>query len=153
MSREERTAIIGTIAALAVGAAIALAGSDNGEEVGGLRVFALCAILSYGINLVAFVIAYIRQTEHFFDLTGSLTYLTLVVIALILGPTDWRAVLLAVLIGIWATRLGTFLFRRIRRRSVRRPEAELRALPHDLDDPGIVGPAHDGVCPRRDDHR
>ena len=57
MSRAERTAIIGTIAALAVGTGIALAGSDNGEEVGGLRVFALCAILSYGINFVAFVIA------------------------------------------------------------------------------------------------
>jgi steroid 5-alpha reductase family enzyme len=115
MERAERTAIIGTVVALALGAAIALAGSDNGEEVGGLKVFALCAILSYGINAVAFVIAYIRQTEHFFDLTGSLTYLTLVVVALILGPTDWRAVLLAILIGIWATRLGTFLFRRIRR--------------------------------------
>lgn len=115
MSRAERTAIIGTIAALAVGTAIALAGSDNGEEVGGLRLFALCAILSYGINFVAFVVAYIRQTEHFFDLTGSLTYLTLVVVGLVLGPTEWRAVLLAVLIGIWATRLGTFLFRRIRR--------------------------------------
>lgn len=115
MARAERTAIIGTVAALAVGAAVALAGSDNGDEVGGLRVFALCAIVSYGINLVAFVVAYLRQTEQFFDLTGSLTYLTLVVVGLTLGPADWRAVLLAILVGVWATRLGTFLFRRIRR--------------------------------------
>ena len=115
MSKEERTAVIGIVAALVVGALVALAGSDGSEKVGGLPVFALCAIVAYGINLLGFLHGYLRQTEHYFDLIGSITYVTVVLVALVTGPADWRAVLLACLIWIWAIRLGSFLFRRIRR--------------------------------------
>lgn len=63
-----------------------------------------------------FVPSFIRQTEHYFDLTGSLTYVAVMATALVLsGAADARALLLAALVVVWAGRLGSFLFARIRR--------------------------------------
>ncbi len=57
----------------------------------------------------------INQSEKYYDLTGSLTYLSVISVALFLSPAvDARSVLLAVMIGVWAIRLGSFLFSRIR---------------------------------------
>ena len=85
-------------------------------RVGGLPVFALCGILAFAVNWIAFLPAYLSQTERFFDLTGSFTYLSLVLLALALrDEPDPRSLLLAVLVVLWAARLGSFLFRRITR--------------------------------------
>ncbi len=76
---------------------------------------ASCAILSFGVQWLAFVSAYLRRTERFYDLVGSLTYLT--VTAFAIGGTqsrDARSWVLGLLVGVWAVRLGSFLFRRIR---------------------------------------
>ncbi len=76
---------------------------------------ASCAILSFGVQWLAFVPAYLRRTERFYDLVGSLTYLT--VTAFAIGGTqsrDARSWVLGLLVGVWAVRLGSFLFRRIR---------------------------------------
>jgi steroid 5-alpha reductase family enzyme len=63
-----------------------------------------------------FIPAFVRQTEKFFDLTGSLTYITVTTLAALLsGGFDARSILLWALVLIWAIRLGTFLFRRIRK--------------------------------------
>jgi steroid 5-alpha reductase family enzyme len=64
----------------------------------------------------AFIPAYIMQTEKFFDLIGSLTYVVIIVTAVFLSPeVDGRSILILVLILIWSIRLGVFLFRRIQR--------------------------------------
>jgi steroid 5-alpha reductase family enzyme len=77
--------------------------------------FALSVALAFVIQWIAFIPAFARQTEKFFDLTGSITYITVVVIAVILSPiVDGRSLLLLGLISIWAIRLGSFLFLRIR---------------------------------------
>lgn len=115
MGRRERQAVLGLLAIAVLGAAIAWAGSQGGETVGGVAVFALCAALSFLINGLVFVHAYRTQTEHFFDLTGSITYVTLALTALALGAGGARALLLAACVVVWAARLGTFLFRRVRR--------------------------------------
>ncbi len=76
---------------------------------------ASCAVLSFGVQWLAFVPAYLRRTERFYDLVGSLTYLT--VTAFAIGGTqsrDARSWVLGLLVGVWAVRLGSFLFRRIR---------------------------------------
>ncbi|WP_206604639.1 DUF1295 domain-containing protein [Kineobactrum sediminis] len=97
---------------LAVG--IALAGSHGGVHYLGWPVFALCAALAFAVQWLAFVPAYLRQTEKFYDLTGSATYLAVVWLAVGLGgATDIRSLLLAACISLWALRLGSFLFRRI----------------------------------------
>ena len=99
-----------------VGAAVAWAGSQGGAQVAGVPVFALCAGLAFAINWAAFVPAYAAQTERYYDLTGSLTYLTVIACAFAFGGSvDLRSGLLAALVTIWAVRLGTFLFRRISR--------------------------------------
>jgi len=95
-------------------ALLAYAGSWSGSVAVGIPVFALCVTLAFTLQWLAFIPAYKFQTEHFYDLTGSLTYLLVVVCALLLsGAQDSRSILLAALISVWAIRLGSFLFIRI----------------------------------------
>ena len=97
-----------------IAGALAWAGSQNGVRLDGQPpLFALCGALAFAVNWLAFVPAHARQTERYYDLVGSLTYLTLVGVALAAGPRDPRSLLLAGLVGLWALRLGSFLFRRI----------------------------------------
>ncbi len=100
--------------AVIVAAAVAWGGGQGGARAFGASVIAIGAALAFLVQWVAFVPAYLRQTERFYDLVGSLTYL-LVTAVCIAGsrPTDTRSALLGVLIAVWASRLGSFLFRRI----------------------------------------
>jgi steroid 5-alpha reductase family enzyme len=134
VSRAERRSLAAIPAILGVAAGVAWAGSQGGREAAGLPLFALCGILAFAINWVAFVPAYLRQTERYFDLTGSFTYLSLVAVALALrGDADPRALLLGGLVALWALRLGSFLFARILRdRSDRRFDALKPSLPRFL---------------------
>ncbi len=101
--------------ALLIGVGVGLAGSDGGESVGSIKLFLAFVILAYVVQWVVYVPSYISQTEHFFDLTGSVTYQLIAILALILTETrDARTVILALMILVWAFRLGTFLFRRVR---------------------------------------
>jgi len=99
-----------------VGAGVAAAGSQGGGEVGGIPVFALAVAVVFGIQWLAFIPAFVLQDEGFYDLTGSLTYISVTILAVVLSPkVDGRSILLLLLVVIWAGRLGTYLFRRIRR--------------------------------------
>ena len=103
-----------TFAVIIFAALLALAGSHGGNLFRGIPVFALCALVAFALQWFAFVPAYYLQTEKFYDLTGSLTFITLVLMALALGgDMDNRALLLAACVLIWALRLGSYLFRRI----------------------------------------
>jgi steroid 5-alpha reductase family enzyme len=116
VSRFNRTSLIGIIASLAIGALIALAGSQGSATVGGFPVFALCAVIAFAIQFVVFVPSYLARTEHYYDITGSVTYLTVTAVALLTSnDLDARAVIVAILVAVWAGRLGTFLFRRVKR--------------------------------------
>lgn len=116
MTDQNRNSFIGIVAALLIGALVALAGSDGSSKVGSISVFALCGLLAYAINWVVFVPSNRARTEHYFDLTGSATYLTVTTVALVLsGGLDARAIIVGVMVWVWALRLGSFLFRRVRR--------------------------------------
>lgn len=115
MGKANGQAVLSIAAILLVAAAIGWAGSQGGGRVGSLPVFALCGMLCFALNWGVFVHAWAAQTERYFDLTGSLTYLLVVGCALVLGSRDPRSLLLALLVGVWALRLGSFLFLRIRR--------------------------------------
>jgi steroid 5-alpha reductase family enzyme len=75
--------------------------------------------LAFLIQWLAFIPAYIFQTEKFFDLTGSITYITVIGVAICYSrysvALDARSILLAALVIVWAIRLGSFLFGRIRK--------------------------------------
>ena len=106
--------IIEVAIAIVVGALISLAGSDGGDRVGSLPLFALCGALAFAINWLAFIPAALKQTEHFYDLVGGITYISVTLVAVLLaGDLDLRSTLVAAMVMVWALRLSLFLFRRI----------------------------------------
>ena len=73
-------------------------------------------LLIFSIQWICFIPAFIFQTEKFFDLMGSITYLT--AIFTVLYITDTRNIsdyIIVACIALWAIRLGSFLFMRIRK--------------------------------------
>ena len=116
MDDRRRRALVGIPLTVALGALLALAGSHHGATLGGFPLFALAVLTAFVVQWVAFIPAFTKQTEAFFDLTGSFTYVGVTVGLIALTPhRDARAVILASLVVIWALRLGPFLFRRVRR--------------------------------------
>jgi steroid 5-alpha reductase family enzyme/1-acyl-sn-glycerol-3-phosphate acyltransferase len=100
---------------LIAAATVAVAAGQNSIYFAGWPVFAITVALAFLIQWLVFIHAFAKQTERFFDLTGSFTYLTVAATALVLGNGNTRSLLIAVLVSIWAIRLGAFLFSRIRR--------------------------------------
>ena len=116
MNKVERNAVLGIAIASALGLLLAWAGGDGGTQVGGWSVFAIATLAAFGINIVVFVPSYLTRTEHYYDLTGSLTYLSVTLLALLItDDLDTRSVIIAILVFVWAGRLGLFLFRRVRK--------------------------------------
>lgn len=107
---------LATLAGMFVPVLIVLAAvSAHGTTVSGVPVIGICVGVAFLIQWVAFIPAYRAQTERYFDLTGSITYLTVIWLAVGLSETTHpRALLLATLVSLWAIRLGSFLFQRIR---------------------------------------
>jgi steroid 5-alpha reductase family enzyme len=116
MLNASTSALLQAASTVLLAALFAVAGSQGGARIAGVAVLTLCAIIAFAIQWVAFIPAYLRQTEHFFDLVGSLTHLSAVACALSLSANlDARALILAAMIIVWAVRLGAFLARRVRR--------------------------------------
>lgn len=116
MKKADRNALITFPIVVLIGLGVAVAGSQGGATVLGLPLFALAVGLIFLIQWLAFIPAFLRQTEKFYDLTGSITYISVTVMAVLLSPRiDGRSILLLLMVLVWATRLGTFLFRRIQR--------------------------------------
>jgi steroid 5-alpha reductase family enzyme len=116
MKKSDRNALIAFPVLIVIGFLVAVAGSQGGSKVGGIPLYVVVVGLIFLIQWLAFIPAYLQQTEKFYDLTGSLTYIAITILAFIFSPgIDLRATLLLVLVLIWAGRLGTFLFRRVRK--------------------------------------
>ncbi len=116
MKQTDRNALLTFAIVVLVGLGVALAGSQGGASAFGIPIFALAVGLVFVIQWLAFIPAYLRQDESFFDLTGSLTYITVTILAVALSQVvDGRSILLLALVIVWAARLGTFLFRRVRK--------------------------------------
>jgi steroid 5-alpha reductase family enzyme len=102
-----------------IGYLVALAGSQGGATLGDVPIFGLVIGLAFLIQWLVFIPSFIFQTEKFFDLTGSITYITVTGVAACCSrysaQLDARSILLAVLVIIWALRLGSFLFSRIKK--------------------------------------
>ncbi|KAF2737100.1 DUF1295-domain-containing protein [Polyplosphaeria fusca] len=104
-----------------------------------LRTLVPSVALAYGIQTAVAVPSIAARSERFYDLSGSLTYLSCTAMSLALpflrakasgaaagglaqylsapapgqGAWWWRQAVLSAAVGIWATRLGTYLFKRI----------------------------------------
>ena len=64
----------------------------------------LAAAVAFAVNLLAFVPAALLRTERFYDAIGTLSFLSVMAVALAAAPS-------------WSLRLGSFLVARIRRAS------------------------------------
>ena len=77
------------------------------------------AVICIGIQWVVWIPASIGQTERFYDLTGGLTYLTVVGFSLWAGSQSetpsLRELIVSLLVVIWSLRLSSFLYLRIHR--------------------------------------
>ena len=73
----------------------------------------------FAIQIIVFIPSFIFRTEHYYDLTGGITYISTVVMALILKDSyqgiDLISLLLGSMVIIWATRLSSFLFLRVKK--------------------------------------
>jgi len=115
MSPETKRSVIAIVIVLLIATGLAFAGSQGGVSINGFPLFALCVALAFIIQWLAFIPAYLFRTEKFYDLTGGITYLTVITVALLLSTNmDNRSLLLTGIVAIWAIRLASFLFMRIR---------------------------------------
>ena len=107
---------IGTAVTLAVALLVAWVCSLNSLTISGIPLFGFCALIIFVIQYVIFIPSYLNQTEHFFDLTGSLTFISISILSVALSPNlSLINILLALMISVWAIRLGSFLFWRVRK--------------------------------------
>ena len=112
--RTDTQALAAVLIAVALGAAMSWAGSDGGDRVGAIPVFALCGALAFAINWLAYVPSALAQTEHYYDLVGGISYIGVTVAAMLLSDDlDLRATLVAAMVLFWSLRLAGFLFIRI----------------------------------------
>jgi steroid 5-alpha reductase family enzyme len=113
----ERTSsqvVFGIAIAIVLGAFVSWAGSDGGDRIGAIPVFALCGALAFAINWLVFIPSAIVQTERYYDLTGGITYITVTIAAVYFASDlDLRAQLAAAMVIVWSARLASFLFLRI----------------------------------------
>lgn len=107
------------IIVIVLGCLLAFAGSQQGwtlTDLGGLPGFALAVVVAFVVQWLVYIPAVIWQTDRYFDATGALTYISVTALLLVLSPgLDARAVMLGVLVMVWAARLGSFLYLRNRR--------------------------------------
>ncbi|HJN53606.1 MAG TPA: DUF1295 domain-containing protein [Flavobacteriaceae bacterium] len=73
-------------------------------------------VIAFVIQWVLFIPAYLLQTEKFYDLAGSITYIS--IIGFVYSKSsefNLGNLILSLFIIIWAVRLGSFLFFRIKK--------------------------------------
>ncbi|WP_426225149.1 DUF1295 domain-containing protein [Pseudarthrobacter sp. DSP2-3-2b1] len=116
MKDSDRKALIILPVVVVIGVLVAVAGSQGGATVGGFPLFGIGVAAAFLIQWLAFIPAFKAQTEKYYDLTGALTYISITVLLVLLTPgVDARGLLLAAMVVAWAARLGSFLFRRVRK--------------------------------------
>ena len=75
-------------------------------------------ILSFIIHWLLFIPAFIFKTEKFYDLTGTISYISIVLYVLLSstdGIINFGNIIVSSLIIMWTLRLGMFLFTRIKK--------------------------------------
>ena len=53
---------------------IAIAGNQESEEIANIPLFGFIVFLIFVVQWLVFIPSFLNRTEHFFDLTGSLTF-------------------------------------------------------------------------------
>lgn len=110
---------ISVIIAFFIGALIAIGGSQNGAQYYGYPILFICLMISFVLHWIAFIPAYLARTEKFYDIAGTVAYLSVLATASYLtmissnNNLQLRSIIAIILVLIWALRLGIFLFVRV----------------------------------------
>ena len=114
MKRDEKRALLTLPIIILFGVGLAIAGSQGAATFIGIPVFAIGVALAFILNWIAFIPAYLRQTEKFFDLMGGITFISVSILTVAASPVvDGRSWLLLGMVIVWALRLSSFLYKRI----------------------------------------
>jgi steroid 5-alpha reductase family enzyme len=99
----------------------------------GLQVIQQAVLIAFLIQWLLFIPAYYFQTEKFYDLTGSATYLFIVIYISFQSYSatnvNMGSILLASCIIVWAIRLGSFLFTRVQKSGEDKRFASIKPSP------------------------
>ena len=96
--------------------AVAWIGDQTGSTLYGLPLMTAMALGIFAVQWIGLIHARLFETEHYFDLVGSLTYITITLFALQQAvDIGLRQQIIAGVVIVWAARLGPFLFRRIQK--------------------------------------
>ena len=95
---------------------VAIGINQGSVSISGISLIYFCCAFIFLAQWLIFIPSYIFETEHYFDLTGSLTYVSVMLLAILFTvDISLRDVLLALFVWIWAFRLGSFLFIRVKK--------------------------------------
>ncbi len=120
-----------TVVSVVLALAVAFALAQGGAQWNGQPLVLWAMGLAFVINWMVYIPSFLARTEHYFDLTGTLTYLSVTGFVLVASPSVTgafavdappltpsspvvRHLVVAAVVAIWALRLGTFLFTRIK---------------------------------------
>ena len=98
---------------------IALAGGYKSLTYNGYPILVLCMIFSFLVHWIIFIPSFLYKTEKFYDITGTIAYLTLLFAASFLTTSssglnlELRTKIIIGMVSFWAIRLGVFLFIRV----------------------------------------
>lgn len=88
---------------------------DGAHSIAGVPLLVVLAAAAFAVQWLVYAPSFLHQTEHYYDLTGSLTYAGVIVLAVVLSTPDARGWVMAALVLLWCGRLGSFLFVRVKR--------------------------------------
>ena len=92
---------------------------NNSVSFSGYSAVLYCAVICIGMQWLAWIPASMAKTERFYDITGGLTFLTVVGFSLWAGAQSeapsLRELIVSLLVVIWSLRLSSFLYFRIHR--------------------------------------
>ena len=116
-----KISILGSVVSIILGFLVAYIVGQNSVDFFGFPLLIFCFLYSYIVHWIFFIHAYIFQTEHYFDATGSFTYISLSIILILnsifsssfegLNPYTY---LIGIMVILWSLRLGMFLFKRVK---------------------------------------
>ena len=115
MSRQVKN-IFAITAFLICIALINIAGQNIDLEIRGMNAFTFILIVAVLLQILFFIPSFIFKTEKYYDLVGSLTYVTTISLAYF-SVEDKTTIdsIIYFYVMIWASRLGIYLFRRVRK--------------------------------------
>ena len=116
-----KISVLGSAVSIILGFLVAYIVGQNSVDFFGFPLLIFCFLYSYIVHWIFFIHAYIFQTEHYFDATGSFTYISLSIVLILnslfssgfegLNPYTY---LIGIMVILWSLRLGMFLFKRVK---------------------------------------